>query len=178
MPASSSSPSVLVDAVTESGLPCERLDAAESIGPLQALTAVPDPRQARGRRHSLQLVLLLAGGAVLAGARSYAAIARWARSAEQAVAVVGSTPHAATFGRVLAAVDPAALQRVLTGWVLTRRDIRRRPPGNRGRACGEDRTVLAVDGETCAAPATSAESGASWSRSWTTPSTWSSPKSR
>jgi hypothetical protein len=33
------------------------------------------------------------------------------RCAEQAVAVCGPTPHATTFGRVLAAVDPAALQR-------------------------------------------------------------------
>jgi DDE_Tnp_1-associated len=148
VPASSSSPSVPFGAVTESGLPSKRLDAAESISLLQALAAVPDPRGARGRRHSLQSVLLLAIGAVLAGARSYAAIAQWAGCAEQAVAVVGPTPHATTFGRVLAAVDPAALQRALTGWVVTRRDTRRRPPGDDVRPRDEDRTVLAVDGKT------------------------------
>ncbi|WP_138758731.1 transposase family protein [Modestobacter altitudinis] len=55
------------DAVTESGLPSERLDAAGSISLLQTLSAVPDPRRARGRRHSLQSMMLLAAGAVLAG---------------------------------------------------------------------------------------------------------------
>jgi predicted transposase YbfD/YdcC len=137
----------VIDAVTESGLAPRRLDAAESISLLQTLAAVPDPRRARGRRHSLQSVLLLAVGAVLAGARSYAAIAQWARCAEQAVAVCGPTPHATTFGRVLAAVDPAALQRALTGWVLTRRATRRRALGDHAQPRGEDRTVLAVDGK-------------------------------
>ncbi|WP_411969474.1 transposase family protein [Geodermatophilus sp. YIM 151500] len=87
MPAPSSSPSVLLDAVIEAGRPPAPLDAAESISLLQALSAVPDPRKARGRRHSLRSVLLLAVGAVLAGARSYAAIAPWAAQAEQTLAV-------------------------------------------------------------------------------------------
>src|SRR4051794_14739674 len=115
---------------------------------LQALAAVPDQRNARGRRHSLQSVLLLAVGAVLAGARSYAAIAQWARCAQQAVAVCGPTPHATTFGRVLAAVDPVAWPRALTGWVLDRRDDRRRQRANQARPSAEARTVLAVDGKT------------------------------
>jgi predicted transposase YbfD/YdcC len=146
VPARSSSPSVLIDAVTASGLPPRALGAAESISLLQALTAVADPRRARGRRHSLQSILLLAIGAVLAGARSYAAIAQWARCAEQAVAVCGPVPHATTFGRVLSAVDPVALQRALTGWVLARREGRRRPGDL--RHLGQARTVLAVDGKT------------------------------
>ena len=98
MPASSSSPSVLLDAVSEAGLPPESLGTAESISLLQALSAVADPRRSRGRRHSLQSILLLAVGAVLAGARSYAAIAQWAGCVEQAVSVCGPTPHATTFG--------------------------------------------------------------------------------
>jgi predicted transposase YbfD/YdcC len=148
VPASSSSPSVLLHVVSESGHPPGKLGPAESIGLLQALSSVPDPRDARGRRHSLQSVLLLAVGAVLAGARSYAAIAQWARCAEHAVAVCGPTPHASTFGRVLAAVDADALQAVLTGWVLGRRQARagQRARGARPRA--EARTALAVDGKT------------------------------
>jgi predicted transposase YbfD/YdcC len=148
VPASSSSPTVLLDAVTAAGLPPGPLAVAESITMLQALAAVPDQRNARGRRHSLQSVLLLAVGAVLAGARSYAAIAQWARCAQQEVAVCGPTPHATTFGRVLAAVDPAALQRALTGWVLTRRAARRRRHAHDAQPRGEGRTVLAVDGKT------------------------------
>jgi predicted transposase YbfD/YdcC len=147
VPAPSSSPSALFDVVTESGLPSERLDAAESISLLRALSGVPDPRRARGRRHGLQSMLLLAVGAVLAGARSYAAIAQWARCAEQAVAVCGPTPHATTFGRVLAAVDPGALQRALTGWVLARREVQRQHTDD-ARPRHENRTVLAVDGKT------------------------------
>ena len=148
MPASSSSPPVLLDAITGAGLPPGRLDAAESIGLLQALAAVPDPRKARGRRHGLPSVLLLAVGAVLAGARSYAAIAQWAGCAEQAVAVCGPTPHASTFGRVLSAVDPVALQYALTGWVLTRRAGHRRQHADGLQPRSQDRTVLAVDGKT------------------------------
>jgi predicted transposase YbfD/YdcC len=148
VPASSSSPPVLLDAITGAGLPPGRLDAAESIGLLQALAAVPDPRKARGRRHGLPSVLLLAVGAVLAGARSYAAIAQWAGCAEQAVAVCGPTPHASTFGRVLSAVDPVALQYALTGWVLTRRAGHRRQHADGLQPRSQDRTVLAVDGKT------------------------------
>jgi hypothetical protein len=48
--ASSSSPSVLLDAITEAGMPPGSLDAAESISLLRALSAIPDPRDARGRR--------------------------------------------------------------------------------------------------------------------------------
>jgi len=148
VPAPSSSPSVLLDAVTEAGLPPGPLDAAESINLLQALSAVPDPRKARGRCHGLRSVLLLAVGAVLAGARSWTAIAQWARCAEQAVAVCGPTPHASTFGRVLSAVDPIALQRALTGWVMARREAVRRQHADEARPRGQARTVLAVDGKT------------------------------
>jgi predicted transposase YbfD/YdcC len=148
VPASPSSPSVLLEVVAESGLPPGRLEAAASISLLQALSAVPDPRKPRGRRHGLRSVLLLAVGAVLAGARSYAAIAQWARCAEQAVAVCGPTPHASTFGRVLAAVDPATLQRALTGWALARREGRQRQHTDAARPRTADRTVLAVDGKT------------------------------
>ncbi len=148
MPAPSSSPSVLLDVVTETCLQPGPLDSVESISLLHALSSVPDPRQARGRRHGLQSILLLAVGAVLAGARSYAAIAHWARCAEHAVAVCGPTPHATTFGRVLAAIDAAALQRVLTGWVLTRSRARAQQAGDGARPRGENRVVVAVDGKT------------------------------
>jgi predicted transposase YbfD/YdcC len=138
----------VVDAVTRAGLPPGPLDAAEAISLLQALGAVPDPRKARGRRHGLQAMLLRAVGAVLAGARSYAALAQWARSAEQAVTVCGPTPHATTFGRVLTTVDPVALQRALTGWVMSRRAAHRRQHADGARPRGEDRSVLAIDGKT------------------------------
>ena len=151
MSASSSSPIPVLDAVASADLPTQRLSTVELITLLQALAGVPDPRKPRGRRHSLQSILLVAVGAVLAGARSYAAIADWAATAEQAVAVCGRAPHASTIRRVLAAVDPAALQRALTGWVLTRRDaLAAQAAQGAGRAgpARERRRVLAVDGKT------------------------------
>lgn len=148
MPASSSSPTAVLDAVKEAGLPPDRLDVVESITLLQALSQVPDPRKARGRRHSLHSVLFLAVGAVLAGARSWAAIGQWATHAEQSVAVCGPAPHATTFGRVLAAVDAGALQRVLTGWVLARQRARAQRATGGVRPRGEARQVVAVDGKT------------------------------
>ena len=162
MPASSSSPTVVLDALAEAGLPPGSLDAVESITLLQALSAVPDPRRARGRRHSLQSVLFLALGAVLAGARSWAAIAQWAAWAEGPVTVCGGTPHATTFGRVLSAVDATALQRALTGWLLTR--PRARPAGDwHGlRPRGQNRMVVAFDGKTLRAPATAPVVRSSW----------------
>ena len=87
-------------------------------------------------------------GAVLAGARSYAATADWAAHADHAVTVCGPTPHPTTFGRVLGAVDADALEQVLTGWVLTRRArLAGQRAGDRGPAAAA-RQVLAVDGKT------------------------------
>ena len=42
---------------------------------LDALAAIPDPRAARGVRHGVLAVLLVSACAVLAGARSFVAIA-------------------------------------------------------------------------------------------------------
>jgi hypothetical protein len=50
---------------------------------LAYLAAVLDPRATRGRRHPLACILGLAAAAVLAGARSLAAIAEWAADAER-----------------------------------------------------------------------------------------------
>src|SRR3954469_5429937 len=144
MPAPASSLSTLLP-VTEA-VP-EPLSAAETIRLVQALTAVPDPRRRRGRRHGLQSVLLLALQAVMAGASSWVAIAQWAATAPPALGVCGPPPSAATFRRVLAAVDITLVEAALTTWVtgrLTR--ARQQPPA--GTTAAETRIVLAVDGKT------------------------------
>jgi hypothetical protein len=136
VPATSSSPTVLLDALAAAEVPSRPLSAAESISLLQALATVPDPRHRRGRRHSLQSILFLTLGAIVAGARSYAAIADWAAAGEQQVRVCADPPHASTFRRLLSRLDPVALQAALTGWVLTRRAGQgRRRPGRRASAC-------------------------------------------
>jgi DDE_Tnp_1-associated/Transposase DDE domain len=143
VPATSSSLSAVLRAATDAELPAGQLSTTESITLVQALGAVPDPRHRRGRRHSLQSVLLLALGAVLAGARSYAAIADWAAVADHAVAVCGP-PHASTIRRLLSRLDAAALEAALTGWVLARRQSAHEVTG----PVAEHRPVLAVDGKT------------------------------
>src|SRR3954447_7836140 len=144
MPASASSLSALLPASATVPGP---LSAADSIGVVQALKAVPAPRRRRGRRHGLQSVLLLALQAVMAGASSWVAIAQWAAIAPQALGVAGASPSAATFRRVLAAVDIAAVEAALTVWVIGRQTHARaaRPTG---MTAAEGRTVVAVDGKT------------------------------
>src|SRR3954454_13309240 len=144
MPASASSLSELLSA---SAVVCGPLSAADSIRLVQALKAVPDPRRRRGRRHGLQSVLLLALQAVMAGASSWVAIAQWASTAPQALGVCGSPPSAATFRRVLAAVDIAAVEAALTVWVTGCR-ARAQAARPSGMTVTEGRTVVAVDGKT------------------------------
>ena len=148
MPANSSSPSSLLSVAERAELPSGQLSAVESISLIQALEAVPDRRQRRGRRHSLESVLWLALGAVMAGARSYAAIAEWATAAQTPVRPCGRPPSEPTFRRVLSAVDATAVEAALTGWVLGRRRalVMATPAGRRPVA--EHRCVLAVDGKT------------------------------
>src|SRR3954454_6861615 len=117
MPASASSLSELLSA---SAVVSGPLSAGDSIRLVQALKAVPDPRRRRGRRHGLQSVLLLALQAVMAGASSWVAIAQWSATAPQALGVAGVPPSAATFRRVLAAVDVTAVEAALTTWVTGR----------------------------------------------------------
>jgi hypothetical protein len=59
------------------------LSKAETITLVTALKSVPDPRQARGRRYFLQAILVLALTGVMAGARSWSALAQWAREGGQ-----------------------------------------------------------------------------------------------
>src|SRR3954463_11595947 len=143
MPASASFLSALLPA---SAVGRESLSAVESIRLVQALRVVPDPRRRRGRRHGLQSVLLLALQAVMAGASSWVAIAQRARTAPQALGICGVSPSAATFRRVLAAVDIVTVEAALTTWVTGRRaHAPAQPPVG---TMAEGRTVVAVDGKT------------------------------
>src|SRR6266581_7649332 len=98
--------------------------ALAKVGPeglLDALGQVPDPRDRRGIRYPLVPVLAIAVCAMLAGARSYQAIAEWAADApprlRARLGLPGAVPDLATIWRVLTAVDPAALDRAIGGWV-------------------------------------------------------------
>ena len=130
----------------------DRLRSAETPHLLAYLATVTDPRARAGRRHPLVAILMLAAAAVLAGARSIAAIAEWAADAPQPVRAalgtrhdprtgrwVWAVPTETTIRRTLARVDPEALAAAIGAW-LADRDC----PGQPGR----HRRAVAVDGKT------------------------------
>ncbi len=122
---------------------------------LDHLATVPDPRQAKGRRHPLAYVLALAACAVLAGAKSLAAIAEWAADAPAGVlgALGGLTrepsgpvaPAEATVRRILQAVDGDALDAAIGSWLAARDPDR---PTRDKDSAKRPRRSLAVDGKT------------------------------
>ncbi|GGY14383.1 ISAs1 family transposase [Streptomyces minutiscleroticus] len=133
----------------------EHLARAPSSGPLidaaglrLFLDAVPDPRDRRGRRHPLSA--LLAAAAVLAGARSLAAIGEWITDASRwAVRTLGFAPdpltgqmmlpHPAAVRRLLARLDGDAMDAAI-GAFLSARAARTRAP--------DALRPIAVDGKT------------------------------
>jgi DDE_Tnp_1-associated/Transposase DDE domain len=153
VPARSSSP---IAAVTQ------RLDPPAALAPHQCcdllgyLAQIADPRHRRGRRHALVGVLGVAVCAVLAGARSMAAIGEWASDAPgQVLAALGirrdpwtgawQPPGEATVRRVLARVDPDALDRAIGAWLAAQQPP---PPTTRPTPRPAWRQAVAVDGKT------------------------------
>jgi predicted transposase YbfD/YdcC len=135
-------------------------DAAPTIpddlpGLLTCLAQVPDPRRHRGRRHPLAFVLSLAACAVLAGAKSLAAIAEWAADAPPHVlARLGGpcrepdrgpvAPAEATVRRVLQRIDGDALDTAVGSWLAGRERAAGQAENNSDRPLPS----LAVDGKT------------------------------
>jgi predicted transposase YbfD/YdcC len=138
MPASSSSLTAL-ESVTP---PCLSVQDCAS-GLLEALAMVPDPRARRGVRHRLTTVVAASMCAVVAGNRSYAAIAEWVIDLpEHAAATLGMQPERrpseSMIRRLLQALDPQRLNTVVGGWFHHRLPD---PPAG-------DRRAIAVDGKT------------------------------
>src|SRR3954469_537698 len=108
-----------------------------------ALASLPDPRARRGVRHRLPVVVSAAVCAVIAGYRSYAAIAEWIGDVPAAtVLALGIDPERrpseAMIRRLLQALDPDQLTAVIGGWPATRAATTRAPA----------RRAIAVDGKT------------------------------
>jgi hypothetical protein len=132
------------------------LRAAETPQLLAYLAAITDPRARAGRRHPLVAILVLAAAAVLAGARSFTAIAEWAADASQPVRAalgtrrdpltgrwVWTVPTESTIRRTLARLDAEALAAAIGAW-LSGRDHHRDHHDQRRRR----RRAVAVDGKT------------------------------
>jgi DDE_Tnp_1-associated len=112
------------------------------------LAQVPDPRRARRRRHPWTAVLLMVG-ALLNGATTQRACARWGREAGwRSLRWLGFTrpggPSRATLNRLLRGVEVAALEAALGDWLQQVRAA---------WWCGAAHWLdgIAVDGRPCAA---------------------------
>jgi len=124
----SSSP--ITDAVAQPGRAGHLLDL---------LATVPDPRDPRGVRYPLAGVLAVAVTAVLAGARSFAAIGEWAADLPGGHLTrigLASCPDESTLRKLFARLDADRLDRVLGAWLWTRSEV---VHGQR---------VIALDGKT------------------------------
>jgi len=109
------------------------LTVSETAGGLsEALAGLPDPRARRGVRHRLTVVVTAAVCAVVAGYRSYAAIAEWVADVAATTALaLGMTPDRrpseAMIRRLLQAMDPQLLSAAIGVWLAGRTTASRTP---------------------------------------------------
>ena len=98
--------------------------APDPVGLLSVLATVTDPRKARGVRHRLVTVLAIAVCAVLAGARSFVAIAEWGADLSPSVRLRLGVPRRriseSTIRRLLCLVDPVEIDTALCRWQAER----------------------------------------------------------
>jgi hypothetical protein len=124
-------------------------DTTELPGLLARLAEVPDPRDPRGVRHALAVVLALTACAVLTGATSLLAVGEWiADTPPHLLEHLGmrldpldpgrALPAESTVRRLLMRVDGDALDTAIGRWL----EDRRQPPGKKGELRG-----VAVDGK-------------------------------
>jgi DDE_Tnp_1-associated/Transposase DDE domain len=126
--------------------------AAERPGLPGVLAQVADPRHRRGVRHRLAGILGLALCAVVAGARSFTAIAEWAADADgqtlHVLGVRGAVPSESTFRRTLQRLDAGAFDDLAGAWA---QQATVPGPGQR--------RVIAVDGKTLRGSASGGDPG-------------------
>jgi DDE_Tnp_1-associated/Transposase DDE domain len=87
---------------------------------LSFLAVVPDPRSRHGRQHPLSAILALVCCAVMCGAKSYSAIAQWARDQDiglmHRLGFTRRPPKMGGIRKVLIALDPKAFEDALSRW--------------------------------------------------------------
>lgn len=106
---------------------------------VELFAQLPDPRVERTRRHSLGSILFLCLCAVICGANDLVAIERFGKARrallERFVEFPNGIPSHDTIGRVLAKLDPTALEGLFARWM-------------RAVSKATNRDVVALDGKT------------------------------
>ncbi len=143
-------PAVFDQLALVSGAAGEPVIGLEQVADLREyLSRVPDPRDRRGVRHSAGSLLALAAAAVLAGARSFAAIGEWIADVPQRVlAILGArfdacrdhylAPDESTVRRLTQQVDGDLLDAAISGWLVHH---------TAGRPDSAPMAAIAVDGK-------------------------------
>jgi predicted transposase YbfD/YdcC len=107
--------------------------------------AVPDPRIERTKRHLLVDILFITLAGVLAGAEDCVSIAQFARLKHawfsEWLDLPNGIPSHDTFNRVLARLDPDALNGCFLSWIAPLRDKLRAVPN------AAEREIIACDGK-------------------------------
>jgi hypothetical protein len=109
-------------------LDMEKLPLHGEGGLFEILCGFSDPRKRRGVRHKIQSVLATAICAVLAGARSFTAMAEWtAEQSRETLKRLGSRfgrpPSERTYRRVFSIIDVEALDRCTGAWVAKQQQL-------------------------------------------------------
>ncbi|MFA3843866.1 ISAs1 family transposase [Streptomyces aureus] len=135
------SPSSLISALS---CPPTGVTAPDTAGLPTALAHLPDPRARRGVRHRLPVVVSAAVCAVVAGYRSYTAIAEWIDDAPAATMLTlginpDRRPSETMIRRLLQALDPDLLTAAIGDWLNGRGTTTEEPA---------TRQAIAVDGNT------------------------------
>ena len=131
---------------------------------------LPDPRAGPATRHELLDVVAIAVCAVVCGADTWVDVALFGRSKEGWLRTFLALPHGIpshdTFGRVFAALDPAAFERCFLGWV-------------QALAAAADGEVVAIDGKVLrrSADRANGRGRSTWSAPGRASSAWSSARS-
>ncbi|RME58766.1 transposase family protein, partial [Candidatus Parcubacteria bacterium] len=106
----------------------DRLPLYGQGGLFEILEGFPDTRKRRGLRHSIESILAISLCAVLAGARSFVAIAEWGadqspRRLRRLGSRRGKPPSERTIRRVLESIDVEGLDRRTGRWMAERQRI-------------------------------------------------------